>query len=166
MRKFRLALVAMAGCVVAGCGSTSADRTTSPTTRVQHIPQTTLQPPITAGSVTAPPACGSGTVTATAAPGGQVTPVCATVGSLIVLRGGNDGSGGTWPGPAQISEAGVVRILSSHAAGTSFTAQLRAVTTGTTSVTVPFVAGNDVCDPTPCTPIPGAPLHFAVRVVS
>ena len=78
----------------------------------------------------------------------------ATVGSLIVLRGGNDGSGGTWPGPAQISEAGVVRILSSHAAGTSFTAQLRAVTTGTTSVTVPFVAGNDVCDPTPCTPYP------------
>ena len=166
MRHLRLILVAIAACVVAGCGSTSADRTTTPTTRAPRIPQTTLQPPTTAGSVTGPPACASGTVTATAAPGGQATPVCATVGSLIVLRGGNDGSGGTWPGPAQNSDPTVVRILSSHSAGASFTAQLRAVATGTASVTVPFVAGNDVCDPTPCTPIPGAPLRFTVRVVS
>ena len=165
MRNLRLALVALAACVVAGCGSPSADRAVAPTTRAQHVPQTTLQPPITAGSVTAPSTCASGTVTATAAPGGQATPVCATVGSRIVLRGGNDGSGGTWPGPAQVSDASVVRIVSSRSAGASFTAQLRALATGTASVTVPFVAGNDVCDPTPCTPIPGAPLHFAVRVV-
>ena len=143
-----------------------ADRTTSPTARVQHIPQTTSQPPITAGSVTAPPACASGTVTATAAPGGQTTPVCATVGSLIVLRGGNEGSGGSWPGPAQISDTSVVRVVSSHSAGVNFTAQLQALAAGTASVTVAFVVGNDVCDPTPCTPIPGAPLHFTVRVVS
>jgi hypothetical protein len=166
VRNLRLVLVPIAACLVAGCGSTSADRTAAPTSQVQRIPQTTLPPPTTAGSGVAPPACANGTVTVTAAPGGQATPVCATVGSRIVLRGGNDGSGGTWPGPAQISDTSVVAMVSSHSAGTSFTAQLRALATGTASVTVPFVAGNDVCDPTPCTPIPGAPLQFAVRVVS
>jgi hypothetical protein len=102
----------------------------------------------------------------TAAPGGQTTPVCATVGSVIVLQGGNAASGGTWPGPADISNKSVVTLVSSLPTGTSFTAQLRAVAAGTASVTVPFVAGNDACDPTPCTPIPGAPLNFAIEVVS
>jgi hypothetical protein len=81
-----------------------------------------------------------------------------------VLRRGNDGSGGAWPGPPQISDTSVVTIESSRAAGTTFTAQLRTFATGTASVTVSFVAGNDICDPTPCSPMPGAPLHFAVRV--
>jgi hypothetical protein len=165
VRNLRLVMVAAAACVVAGCASPSTRRTSSPTTQAQHVSQTTLQPPSTAGAGVARPGCGDDTVTVTAAPGGQATPVCVTVGSVIVLRGGSAASGGTWPGPAQISDKGVVTLVSSHAAGASFTAQLRAVASGTASVTVAFVAGADACDPTPCTPIPGAPLHFTVRVV-
>jgi hypothetical protein len=104
-------------------------------------------------------------VTVTAAPGGQVTPVCATVGSVIVLRGGIAGTGGSWPGPPNVSNPRIVSVLSSHAAGDSFTAELKALTPGSTSAIVAFVAGQPVCDPTPCTPIPGAPLSFDVRVV-
>jgi hypothetical protein len=166
VRNLRLVLLAVAACVVAGCASPTIHQASSQTTPVQQVPQTTLQPPSAAGSGVAGPGCGSGTVTVTAAPGGQTTPVCATVGSRIVLQGGNAGSGGTWPGPPEVSDKGIVAVVSSHAAGTTFTAQLKAVATGSTAVTVPFVAGNDVCDPTPCTPIPGAPLHFAVSVIS
>jgi hypothetical protein len=166
VKNLRLVLVMVAACVTAGCASPTVHQTTSPTTQAQHVPQTTLQPPSTAGSGVARPGCASGTVTVTAAPGGQTTPVCATVGSLIVLQGGNAGSGGTWPGPPEISDKGIVTVVSSHSAGATFTAQLKTRATGSVSVTVPFVAGTDVCDPTPCTPIPGAPLHFAVTVIS
>ena len=158
--------VCVAACAAAGCASPSDHQSLPPTTHVQHVPQTTLQPPSTAGSGIARPGCASGTVTVNAAPGGQATPVCATVGSLIVLRGGNAGSGGSWPGPPDISDASVVSEISSHWEGTTFTAQLKAVAAGSATVTVPFVAGADTCDPTPCTPIPGAPLHFEVRVIS
>jgi hypothetical protein len=163
----RLVLVVVAACVVAGCASpTIHQQTSSQSTLAQHVTQTTLQPPSTAGSGIARPGCGSGTVTVTAAPGGEATPVCATVGSRIVLQGGNAGSGGTWPGPADVSDKGVVTLVSSHSTGASFTAQFKAVAAGSASVTVPFVAGSDDCDPTPCTPIPGAPLRFVVTVVS
>jgi hypothetical protein len=164
VRNLRLVLVAIAACVAAGCSSSSGHQSASPA-QVQHAPPTTLPAPTTPSSAAAGPACTSGTVTVTAGPGGQPTPVCATVGSLIVLRGGNEGSGGTWPGPPEVSDTSVVTIVSSHPGGTSFTAQLRAVAAGNASVTVPFEAGPESCDPTPCTPIPGAPLHFAVRVI-
>jgi hypothetical protein len=166
VRNLSLVLVAVAACGVAGCASPSGHQTSSQSTQAQRVTQTTLRPPSTAGSGAARPGCADGIVTVTAAPGGQATPVCVTVGSLIVLRGGSAASGGTWPGPADISDKGVVTLVSSHPAGASFTAQLRATATGTASVTVPVVAGSDDCNPTPCTPIPGAPLHFAVRVVS
>jgi hypothetical protein len=166
VRNLRLLLLAVAALVVAGCSSPSAHRTSAPTTQVRQVTQTTLRPPSTAGSGVARPGCGSGTVTATAAPSGQETPVCATVGSVIVLQGGDAASGGTWPGPPQVSDQSVVTVVSSHASGATFTARLKALATGSASVTVPFVAGRDVCDPTPCTPVPGAPLHFAVKVVS
>jgi hypothetical protein len=177
VRNLRLLLLAVAACVVAGCASPTVHQTSSHTTQTQRVsqttsrppdslPQTTLQPPSTAGSGIARPGCASGTATVTAAPGGQQTPVCVTVGSVIVLQGGNVGSGGTWPGPAQVSDSRVVSVVSLHSAGPDFTAQLTAKAPGTASVIVPFVAGNEVCDPTPCTPIPGAPLDFAVKVIS
>jgi hypothetical protein len=177
VRNLRLALLAVAACVVAGCSSPTIHQTSSHTTPTQDAPQapprppksltqTTSQPPSAAGSGIARPGCANGTATVTAAAGGQATPVCVTVGSVIVLKGGNVGSGGTWPGPAQVSDKSIVTVVSSHAAGYSFTARLIAIAPGTASVTVPFVTANDVCDPTPCTPIPGAPLHFAVKVIS
>ncbi|HEX4127443.1 MAG TPA: hypothetical protein VHX67_07680 [Acidimicrobiales bacterium] len=163
----RLALVAVAACFVAGCASPSSHPTSSPTThaRARQATQTTLQPPSTAGSGIARPGCGSGTVTVTAAPG-PGTPVCVTVGSRVVLRGGYAGSGGTWPGPPRISDTKVVSLASSHSAGDTFTATVKALAAESTTVIVPFVAGADACDPTPCTPVPGEPLNFAVRVIS
>ena len=166
MRNLRLVLVMVAVAAgIAGCASPSAHQTASPTTPIQHVPRTTSQPPSTAGSGVARPGCAQGAVTVTAAPGGQATPICVTVGARIVLRGGSAASGGTWPGPAHISNRSVVTLVSSHSAGASYTAALRAVAAGTASVTVPFVAGADACNPTPCTPVPGAPLRFVVTVV-
>jgi hypothetical protein len=158
-------MVAVVACIAAGCAAPSAHQPASSTTPVHHVTETTLGLPSTAGSGVAGPGCAGGTVTVTAAPGGQATPVCVTVGARLVLRGGSAASGGTWPGPAHISDRSVVTLVSSHSAGASYTAALRAVAAGTASVTVPFVAGADNCDPTPCTPIPGAPLRFVVRVV-
>jgi hypothetical protein len=167
MTIWRPALVAVVACVVAGCSSPSSHPTSSPTTHASApaVTQTTLQPPSTAGSGIARPGCGSGTVTVAASPG-PGTPVCVTVGSLVVLRGGNDASGGAWPGPPKISDTKVVSLVSSHSVGAAFTATLKALKAGSATVIVPFVPGEDVCDPTPCTPVPGAPLNFAVRVIS
>lgn len=163
----RLVLVAVAACFVAGSASPSSHPTSSPTTRApaQQTTYTTLQPPSTAGSGIACPGCGSGTVTVAAEPG-PATPVCVTVGSLVVLRGGTPAAGGTWPGPPHISDTKVVSLVSSHSAGATFTATLKALQAGSATVVVPFVAGNDVCNPTPCTPVPGGPLNFAVRVIA
>jgi hypothetical protein len=91
--------------------------------------------------------------------------VCVTVGSTLVLTGGDDMSGGTWPGPPTISNGRVLALTSSNASGTNFTANLRAIGTGSATVEVPFVAGPDVCNPTPCTPVPGRPLDWQVTVV-
>jgi hypothetical protein len=84
---------------------------------------------------------------------------------MIVMQGGNAMSGGTWPGPPTISDKSVLALLSSHSAGASFTASFRAIRTGSATVTVAFVAGRHVCNPTPCTPVPGAPLILAVTVM-
>jgi hypothetical protein len=91
--------------------------------------------------------------------------VCVAVGSTLVLTGGDDMSGGTWPGPPTISNGRVLALTSSNASGTNFTADLRAIGTGSTTVEVSFVAGPNVCTPTPCTPVPGRPLVWQVTVV-
>jgi len=109
--------------------------------------------------------CTSGTVHVRWQPSAGVTTVCVTVGSTLVLTGGDDMSGGTWPGPPIISNGRVLALTLSHASGTNFTANLRAVGTGSATVEVPFVAGPDVCNPTPCTPVPGRPLDWKVTVV-
>ncbi len=100
-----------------------------------------------------------------ALPGGQATPTCVTVGSTIVMTGGSDMSGGSWPGPPTISDRLVLALVSSAASGTSFTATFKANRPGSASVEVPFVPGPDLCNPTPCTPVPGAPLVLDVTVV-
>jgi len=74
-------------------------------------------------------------------------------------------SGGTWPGPPRISDGQVVKVLSSSHSGVRFTATLEAIGAGSASVTVPFVPGESACSPTPCTPVPGAPLDLEVTVV-
>lgn len=126
---------------------------------------TTLIPPVTAQPAPTGPVCSSGTITVRALPGGQPTPACVTVGSTIVMTGGNDASGGTWPGPPTISDGQVLALVSSAATGASFTATLRANRPGSASVNVAFVPGRDACHPTPCTPVPGAPLILDVTVV-
>ncbi len=74
-------------------------------------------------------------------------------------------SGGTWPGPPDISNRRALSLISSHSSGSNFNATLGAFATGASSVTVPFVTGPEVCTPTPCTPVPGAPLVLQVTVV-
>jgi hypothetical protein len=74
-------------------------------------------------------------------------------------------SGGTWPGPPNISNGHVLALESSNAKGTNFTANINAIGTGSATVDVPFVTGPDVCNPTPCTPVPGRPLDWQVTVV-
>jgi len=111
------------------------------------------------------PRCTSGTVNVTWQPSEGMTPVCVSVGSILVLTGGDAMSAGRWPGPPTISDGGVVMLTSSHASGSTFTANLNAIGIGTATVEVPFVAGPDVCNPTPCTPVPGEPLVWKVTVV-
>jgi len=72
-------------------------------------------------------------------------------------------SGGTWPVPPRISDGQVLVVVSSsHSA--PFSATLKAIRKGSASVTVPFVPGPDVCNPTPCTPVRSA-LDLEVTVV-
>jgi hypothetical protein len=59
----------------------------------------------------------------------------------------------------------VLSLASSHSSGSNFNATFKAVGTGSASVNVPFVPGRSVCTPTPCTPVPGAPLVLQVTVV-
>lgn len=91
----------------------------------------------------------------------MVRPILLIVAACVLAGCGN----GSWPGPPNVSNPRIVSVLSSHAAGYSFTAEPKALTPGFTTAIVAFVAGRPVCGPTPCTPLPGAPLRFGVRVV-
>jgi len=165
--KFRwLGLLIPVALYITSCSSPAAPR--AEPVRPGHSSReavTTLAPPVTAQPAPTGPVCSSGTITVRALPGGQATPACVTVGSTIVMTGGSDASGGTWPGPPTISDGQVLALVSSAATGASFTATLRANRPGSTSVNVRFVPGRDVCNPTPCTPVPGAPLILDVTVV-
>lgn len=174
MRPRWAALVGATAVCIAGCSSptvhenvtrsTSAHRS-PPARSPERPPRTTTQAPGNA-TVSGPgsPSCGVGTVAVTVNPG-QTTPVCVHVGVTVEMSGGGGMSGGTWPGPARVSDEHVVSLVSSSSSGTEFTATFKAIGPGSTSVEVPFVAGPDVCDPTPCTPVPGAPLLLDVTVV-
>jgi hypothetical protein len=158
---WRLALSVLAGLFVAGCSTSS---TTAITTLPPGSSTTTVPPAEIATTPTSQP-CTSGNVNVPWRPWEPVTTVCVTVGSTLVLTGGGDGFGGTWPGPPSISNSRVLALTSSNAKGTNFTANVNAIGTGSATVEVPFVAGNDVCNPTPCTPVPGRPLDWRVTVV-
>ena len=157
--------MAAAGLSVAGC--TSPSTSAIPTRPLDSTPVTATTRAGTDGGSTTPPGrhCLSGSVDAPWQPSQGVTAVCVTVGSTLVLTGGDDMSGGSWPGPPTISDPRVVALLSSHASGSTFTGTLRATGAGTATVEVPFIAGPDVCNPTPCTPVPGRPLDWQVTVV-
>ena len=161
MVKKRMALTVAAGLFIAGCStsSTAANPTLPPGA------STTTAPP--AGATTTPTSqpCTSGNVDVPWQPSEPITTVCVTVGSTLMLTGGGDGFGGTWPGPPAISNTRVLALASSKAQGTKFTADVNAIGTGSATIDVPFVAGQDVCDPTPCTPVPGRPLDWRVTVV-
>ena len=168
LRGVRLGMIAVVGLVLAAC---SAGTPPHPSARSPHhatSPTVTTQGPSTGVPATVPSAssCSGGTVTAAEANPGELTPVCVTVGSHVMLTGGNAMSGGTWPGPPRVSDQRVLKLLASSHAGARFSASFTALRAGTASVTVPFVAGPDVCNPTPCTPVPGAPLNFEVTVVT
>ena len=164
MAIWRLALAVVASLSVAGCSSpmTSANSTKPP----DSSPLTLTTRAMTAGVSTTPTSlqCTSGTVNVKWQPSEDVTTVCVTVGSILVLTGGDDMSGGTWPGPPTISNGRVLALMSSSAFHANFTANLRAIGTGSATVEVPFVAGPAACNPTPCTPVPGRPLDWQVTV--
>jgi hypothetical protein len=167
----RLFLVVAMACCVAGCASPATHGSSSPSTHSTafppslSVPPTTLEPASNGATTPTSAVCANGTTAVTAEPGGQATPVCVHVGTTVTLRGGTDMSGGTWTGPPEVSDDAVVSLQSTHSVGANFTASVRAVGIGSATVTVPFQAGRDVCDPTPCTPVPGAPLVFALKVV-
>jgi hypothetical protein len=161
----RLALVVVASTFAAGCSpaSTSANSTQPPGSSQVSVATTSV---ISEPSTSHPgPACTSGMVSAREQPSEDVTPVCVTVGSILILTGGYGGSGGSWPGPPTISNGRVLALTSSGANGMVFKANLRAIGVGSVTVEVPFVAGLDVCNPTPCTPVPGRPLDWKVTVI-
>jgi hypothetical protein len=158
---WRLGLTVAAGLFVAGCSA-------SPTTANPTLPPRSSTTKANPAEVTTTPTsapCSSGTVNVQWQPSESVTTVCVTVGSTLVLTGGDDMSGGTWPGPPTISNSRVLALASNNAKGTNFTANIKAIGTGSATVEVPFVAGPDVCNPTPCTPVPGRPLDWQVTVV-
>lgn len=161
--------MAALGLFVAGCSSPShspsaSSQSTGLNQQTQSTPTTKAPPGVTA-TVPTSPTCSSGTVTVNANADGQPTSTCVQVGSDIVMTGGSAMSGGTWPGPPRISDGQVVKVLSSSHSGVRFTATLEAIGAGSASVTVPFVPGESACSPTPCTPVPGAPLDLEVTVV-
>jgi hypothetical protein len=172
---WRVTLAVTAGLFVAGC---SASSTTANTTKPLGSPTTEyqLQRGVPGHHLTAAPTeatttpatlpCASGTVSVPWQPSQYETSVCVTVGSTLILTGGDAMSGGTWPGPPTFSNAGTLSLTSSSASGTTFTANLRAIRAGSATVTVPFVAGSPVCDPTPCTPVPGRPMVWQVTVAA
>jgi hypothetical protein len=170
MTYWRLGLIAAMGLFAAGCSSPSASSRSngqppSSSTHPREVTTTTRTPSSVAETAPTSPDCSSGAVTVNANPGGEPTLACVRVGSVIVMTGGNATSGGTWPGPPRISSSQVLKMVSSTNSGTRFTARLRAIRAGFSSVAVPFVPGQEVCNPTPCTPVPGAPLDLEVTVV-
>jgi len=166
----RLMQMALFGLCVAGC-STSSSTTPSATatTALSQATVTTQLPSTTptegATSARGSPHCLSGTVRVQV-PSPEAVTVCVKVGSTLVMSGGDAMSGGTWPGPPNISDRHVLNLMSSHGVSTGFSAMLKAIQPGTSSIDVPFVAGPDVCIPTPCTPVPGAPIVLQVTVIS
>ena len=164
-RHWGVGMLAVASLSVAGCTSPSTSaRSTKP---LDSSPVTATTSTGTGGVSTPPtgPQCMSGTVNVRWQPSEGVTTACVTVGSTVVLAGGDAMSGGTWPGPPTISNGQVLTLASSSATGPIFAANLRAIGTGTATVEVPFVAGPEVCNPTPCTPVPGRPLDWQITVV-
>jgi hypothetical protein len=109
--------------------------------------------------------CSSEIVTARAQFGVDLAGVCVRVGTVMVVSGGQGGSNGTWPGPPSISNSEVLSLLSNNPTGSTFTDIVQAKAVGSATVRLAFVAGPDVCAPTPCTPIPGAPFLLDVTVV-
>jgi hypothetical protein len=163
----RQALAVAAGLFVAGCSSPSTSTSTSST-----VPPGSSQVTVTTAVGTSEPStilpgsvCKSGTVSVEPQPSEAVTPVCVTVGSILMLTGGYGGADGSWPGPPSISDGRVLALMSSGADGTTFKAKLRAIGIGSAIVEAPFVAGPNVCNPTPCTPVPGRPLNWKVTVI-
>lgn len=156
----RLALAMVAGLFIAGCSTSSSTATST----LPPGSSTTRAPAEVATTPTSVP-CASGTVSAPWQPTEYETAVCVTDGSTLDLSGGFVGTGGTWPGPPTISNGGALTLISSNASGVNFTASLRAIGVGSATVTVPFVAGTPDCNPTPCTPIPGRPMVWQVKVV-
>jgi hypothetical protein len=150
--------------IVSSCGGPpTATTARSQATVTTQLPSTT--PTDGATSAVGSPHCLSGTATVDV-PTPEPATVCVKVGSTLVMTGGDAMSGGTWPGPPNISDRRVLNLMSSHSRGTSFNATLKAIQPGTSSIDVPFVAGPDVCNPTPCTPVPGAPILLQVTVIS
>ena len=158
-------LLVVASTFVAGCSSPSTSANSTQPSSSSQVSVTTT--PVISEPSTSPPgrACASGTVSVGEQPSEAVTPVCVTVGSILILTGGYAGSGGSWPGPPTISNGRVLALMSGGANGMVFKANLRAIGVGSATVEVPFVAGPDVCNPTPCTPVPGRPLDWKVTVV-
>jgi len=145
---------------VAACSSTTASRPDRPS------PVTvTTQAPVGTTTLTTAAPCASGTVAVPWQPSAATTTACVTVGTTLDLTGGDDMSGGTWPGPPVISDPRVLSLASTTSTGSDVTAGIRAVGAGSATVTVPFVAGSPVCTPTPCTPVPGRPLVWQITVV-
>jgi hypothetical protein len=125
-------------------------------------------PKVSSKTQSSPPlaSCTDGTATVQWQSDAPVTTACAHVGSTLVLAGGYAGSGGSWPGPAVISDPAVLAKATTAPSTAPFSVTVRATSTGTATVSVPFVAGSEACHPTPCTPIPGRPLVWEITVVS
>jgi len=151
--------LSLAGCSASSTASNSSRTPSSPVTTSNQLPSS-VGPTTPTGST-----CTSGTTTVTAQFGEEATPVCVKIGSTLVLTGGDSMSGGTWPGPPTISTADVLTLVSSHVVGSTLSATLKATGVGTATVEAPFVAGQNVCNPTPCTPVPGRPLIWQATVV-
>ena len=160
---WRLGLAVAATLSVVGCSSPSISVNSN---RSPDSTRTTAGGAAEASTTPTSHDCTSGTINVKWQPSEGETPVCVRVGSIVVLTGGDVMSGGTWPGPPTISNGRVLALRSSSASGTNFTANLKAIGTGSATVEVPFVAGPDVCNPTPCTPVPGRPLDWQVTVVA
>jgi hypothetical protein len=152
-----------ASLLLAGC---STSTTAAPSTRAATLSTgTTIPPTVARATATTGPACRSGAVEVPWQPAAGVTTACVTVGSTVVLTGGDAMSGGTWPGPPTVSDGHVLALLSTSSNGTTFTATFGASAAGSATVDVPFVQGAEDCTPTPCTPVPGRPLDWDITVV-
>jgi WD40 repeat protein len=174
VRVRRSVLLAVVAGLLAGCAGTAAVGSAARTNPNQVNPVATINPIQSTTTVrsgySAPtstlPDCKTGSVTVTLRPPELSPPVCVQVGAILVMTGGYEGSGGSWPGPPTISDRRVLTLTSSVSSGTTLTAHFKAVAVGSTTVRAQFVGANSECTPTPCTPIPGMPLVLSVTVVA